>query len=134
MKPRSLAAAHDNYEGRMAAALPDLLAEPRISRSTGGIEAMMRSEVGHLLTNRKQQFANIERTNSLLDLVVVRANDGFLDLNAVARLIEADELPHGGRTVPMRSVADPSPRGRPRYRSLRDEFQMNAVAAERGLL
>jgi len=48
-------------------------------------------------------------------------------------LIEADEVPHDGRTVPMRSIEDPSPRGQKPYRSLRDEFQMNAVAAERGL-
>jgi hypothetical protein len=134
VKPRSLAAAHDNYEDRMATALPMLLADERISQSTGGMESMLRNQVAYMLPNRKQQFANIERTNNLLDLVVVRANDGFIDLNAVAKLIEADELPHGGRTVPMRSIADPSPRGRTRYRSLRDEYQMNAVAAARGLL
>ena len=134
VKPRSLAAAHDNYEERMAVALPLLLAEPRISQSTGGMESLMRNEVARMLPNRKQQFANVERTNNLLDLVVVRATDGFVNLNDVARLIEADELPHGGRTVPMRSVADPRPRGQVRYRSLRDEYQMNAVAAERGLL
>lgn len=135
VKPRSLAAAHDNYERRMAAALPALLAEPRIVKSTGGLESQMRSLVGGVLRPpRKQHFGNIERTNNLMDLVVVRANDGFVDLIAVAKLIEADERPHNGHTVPMRSVQDPSPRGQKPYRSLRDEFQMNAVAAERNLL
>ena len=134
VKRRSLAAANDNYEARMAAALPALLADPRIVQSTGGPERQMRSQLGRILYGRKHQFGNIERTNNLLDLVVVREHGGFVDLNGVARLIEGDELPYGGRTVPMRAVQDPSPRGHKRYRSLRDEFQMNAVAAERGLL
>ncbi len=135
VKPRSLAAAHDNYERRMADALPALLAEPRIVQSTGGLESQLRSQVGSVLRPpRKQHFGNIERTNNLMDLVVVRANDGFVDLIAVASLIEAEEVPHNGRTVPMRSVQDPSPRGQKPYRSLRDEFQMNAVAAGRRLL
>ena len=134
VKPRSLAAAHDNYETRMAAALPVLLANPRIVQSTGGLESQMRSSLARVLAGRKQAFGNIERTNNLLDLVVVREHDGFVRLKDVARLIEADEMPHGGRTVPMRSIADPSPRGQERYRSLRDEFQMNAIAADRGLL
>ena len=134
VKPRSLAAAHDNYERRMADALPALLGDPRIVQSTGGLESQMRGQVGSVLrAPRKQHFGNIERTNNLMDLVVVRANDGFVDLIAVAKLIEAEEVPHDGRTVPMRSIEDPSPRGQKPYRSLRDEFQMNAVAAERDL-
>jgi hypothetical protein len=133
VKPRSLAAARANYEERMAAALPVLLSDPRLVQSTGGIESQMRNALSRVLDNRKQQFANIERTNNLMDLVVVRANDGFVHQNDVARLIEADEVPHRGRTVPMRSVADPSPRGQRRYRSLRDEFAMNALAADRGI-
>ena len=116
----------------MAEAMPTLLADARISQSTGGIESLMRNRVGLMLPNRKQQFGNVERTNNLLDLVVIRSEDGFLDINALARFIEAEEIPHGGRTVPMRSVADPRPT-RGRYASLRDEATMNAVADERNL-
>ena len=134
VKSRSLGASRKNYESRMAAALPLLLANDRLVQSTGGIESQMRSALSRLLSNRKQQFANIERTNNLFDLVVVRENDGFVHPVEVARLIEAEEVPHHGRTVPMRAIQDPCPPGQERYRSLRDEFQMNAIAAERGLL
>jgi len=122
-----------NYEGRMAAALPLLLADPRLPISTGGLEASMRAAVGDILHHREQHFGNIERTNSLLDLAVCRSLGLLSDLNEVAARIEADEVPHGGWTVPLRAIADPLPRVGA-YRSLRDEAGMNAVAEERGLL
>ena len=122
-----------NYEARMADALPALLADPRLRQSTGGIESLIRTWVEPLLARRRHSFANIERTNNLLDLAVCRSEGLFRDLNRVARLIEEDEGPHGGWTVPLRSIADPQPR-RGWNRSLRDEGQMIAVADERGLL
>ncbi|MDA8203179.1 MAG: hypothetical protein M0Z49_10520, partial [Chloroflexi bacterium] len=122
-----------NYEDRMAAALPALLADPRLGMSTGGIESLNHTWIDPLLAQRQYQFANIERTNNLFDLAVCRSEGAFTDLNAVAALIEADELPWGGWTVPLRAIADPQPR-RGTYSSLRDEALMNAIAEERGLL
>lgn len=121
-----------NYEGRMAAAIPVLVTDPRLRQSTGGLESLIRSWIEPILHGRRHQYGNIERTNSLLDTAVCRAHGVFTDLNAVARLLEADEVPWGGWTVPLRSIADPRPR-RGRYRSLRDEAQMVAVATERGV-
>jgi hypothetical protein len=68
-----------------------------------------------------------------MDLVVARNNGMFIDLAAIVRLIEADEMPHRGWTVPMRTIEDPQPRVE-RYSSLRDEGVMLAVADAKGLL
>jgi hypothetical protein len=133
VKAGDLRRSRENYEPRMAAALPALLADPRLRMSTGGLERVIAQTVEPLLAGRRHQFGNIERTNSLLDLAVCRAEGAFVDLNAVAALIEADELPWGGWTVPLRAIADPRPR-RGRYRSLRDEALLISVAEERGLL
>lgn len=122
-----------NYETRMADALPALLADARLRMATGGIESLIRTWIEPILLNRARQFANIERTNNLFDLVVCRSEGMFGDLNAVAALIEADEIPFGGWTVPLRAIADPRPR-RGRYSSLRDEALMTALAEEKGLL
>ncbi len=122
-----------NYEDRMAAVLPMLLADPRLPISTGGLEASMRTAVGNIMNHREQHFGNVERTNNLLDLAICRAEGLFSDLNEVARLIEADETPHRGWTVPLRAIADPLPRVGV-YRSLRDEHAMNQVAEDRNLL
>jgi hypothetical protein len=122
-----------NYEPRMAAALPALLGSPRrIPVSTGGLESLMREWVEPMLDGRRHQFGNIERTNMLLDLAICRAEGAFLDVNDVAKLIEADELPWGGWTVPQREIADPMPR-RGVYRSLRDEMLLVSVAEAQGI-
>lgn len=121
-----------NYEERLAEALPTLLADPRLRLSTGGLEGKIRDAIERVLHNREHVFGNVERTNNLMDLVVCQEAGDLLDRNAVARLIEADKRPHGGWTVPLRTIADPQPR-KGRYRSLRDEAQMVAVAAKRGI-
>jgi hypothetical protein len=128
----NLLTSRENYEGRMARALPTLNADPRLRLSTGGLEGKIRDAIERVLRNREHVFGNIERTNNLMDLVVCQEAGDLLDRNAVARLIEADERPHGGWTVPLRTIADPRPRVG-RYRSLRDEAQMVAVASERGI-
>jgi hypothetical protein len=133
VKMDALRQSRANYETRMAAALPTLLAEPELKMSTGGLETIMHKHIDPVLDGRRHQFGNIERTNNLLDLVVCRANGAFTDLNAVAALLEADEEPWRGWTVPLRAVADPLP-AVGAYRSLRDEMLMVAVAEERGLL
>jgi len=83
------------------------------------IESLLR-DAEAVLRRRAFQFANVERTNNLMDLVVARQNGMFTDLTAIAQLIEADEMPHRGWAVPMRAIDDPQPRN-DRYSSLRDE-------------
>ncbi len=129
-----LVALRADYEGRMAEALPLLLANEAFPMSNSPIEALTRDILNPIFTrSRSFSFANVERTNSLLDLVVARADGAFDDLNAVATLIEADALRHAGHTVPLRAVADPRlPDGTP-SRSLRDETLLLDVAAARGI-
>lgn len=130
--PANFDTSRDNYLERMAEAIPFLAAEHRIKVSSGGLEAMLR-DVERALELRFYQFANIERTNTLLDLMVAHHNGHFTDHARIVRLIEEDETPHRGWTVPMRTIEDPQPRN-DRYSSLRDEGVMISVAASRGLL
>jgi hypothetical protein len=128
-----LVTARNTYEARLADALPVLLANSALPLSNAPIEALISENLGPIFTRRRQfSFANIERTNSLLKLVVARAHGEFADLNRVAALIEADETPHAGWQVPVRAIADPQP-AEGRYRSLRDETAMLDVAADRGI-
>lgn len=115
-----------NYEGAMAAALPYLLANPDVFLSTGGIETQIR-EIDRVLLLRTQ-FANIERTNHLFDLVVARAHGAFTHLDEVAHQLRADTSAYDGWTVAMRSIADPG-----RYSSLRDPALIADLATSRGL-
>lgn len=129
-----LVALRDDYEGRMADALPLLLDNEAFPMSNSPVEALIRDVLNPIFTRSRQfSFANIERTNSLLDLVVARAAGAFEDLNAVAALIERDSINHGGHTVPLRWIADPRlPDGTP-SRSLRDDGLLLDVAAARGI-
>lgn len=122
-----------NYEARMAAAIPALAADPRLVVSTGGLESIIRDAIEPVLERRRHQFANIERTNMLLDLVVARAVGMFADLGVLEDLITADALDNDGWTVPLRTIADPQP-AIGAYRSLRDEMLLLAVAEQRGLV
>ena len=132
VKIDSLRQTRNNYEARMAAAIPTLLADRRLLVSTGGLESVIRDAIEPVLERRRHQFANIERTNHLMDLVVAHSVGMFADLNAVANLITADTLEHDGWTVPLRTIADPLP-AYGAYRSLRDEMLLLAVAEQRGI-
>jgi hypothetical protein len=129
-----LTAARGDYEGRMAGALPLLLGNEQFPMSNSPIEALIRDILNPIFTRSRQfSFANVERTNALLDLVVAKANGAFDDLNDVAALIEKDALEFGGHTVPLRAVADPRLADGTPSRSLRDENLLLDVAAARGI-
>ena len=119
------------YEPTMAAALA--VAPPEVHVSTGGLEALIDSQVKRLLAPRRTAFGNIERTNTLFDLVVAHQHGAFDNLSATAALIRDDTLAHDGYTVPLRSVADPRPPGGS-YSSLRDVTLLNEAARRKGLL
>ena len=119
------------YEPTMTAALA--VAPPDVHLSTGGLEALIDSQVKRLLAPRRTALGNIERTNILLDLVVARQHDVFDNLGATAALIRDDALAHDGYTVPLRSVADPRPPGGS-YSSLRDVTLLSEAARRKGLL
>ena len=121
-----------NYEESMLAVLPDLLANPAIPMSTGGLETAIGKRIQRVLNARRAQLANIERTNALFDLVVAKAHGAFDNLDAVAASLRDDAGAHEGWTVPLRSIADPYPAGG-RYSSLRDPTLLASLARERGV-
>lgn len=128
VKLGTLTALRNDYEPRMAEALPILLGNELVPMSNSPIEALLTTWIDPILTERRMfSFGNIERTNALLDLAVCRSRGAFADLNRVARLIEDDEIPHGGHTVPLRAISDPQPASG-RYQSLRDEAVMLDLA------
>ncbi len=121
------------WEPAVASALSVMRQYPEIHVSTGGLESVMRSRVKPILEKRGNAFANIERTNRLFDLVVVRAHGGFEDLGAVARALRADAESVAGWTVPLRTIADPRP-NRSSYSSLRDAVLIDDLARARKLV
>lgn len=121
-----------DYEGPMAAVLDDLAVLPDIPVSTGGLETLIAKHVTPLLAMRRTSFANIERTNLLLDLVVARHHGAFDDLGDIVKLLRGDTIAHAGWTVPLRRIADPKPR-KGTYSSLRDTTLLDSLAKQRGL-
>jgi hypothetical protein len=121
-----------NYEPAMSAVLADLASHPGVPVSTGGLETLIAKQVKPLLAMRRTSFGNIERTNSLMDLVVARQHGAFDDLGEVAALLRRDTEAHQGYTVSLRSIADPRPRGG-NYSSLRDTTLLSTLAKQKGL-
>lgn len=122
-----------NNEARMAAVLDDLRIHPKLPLSTGGLETLIAKHVQPLLARRRTAFANIERTNSLFDLVVANHHGAFDHPGELARLLREDANAHDGWTIPLRSISDPRPR-RGTYSSLRDTTLLTDLASQRGLL
>ena len=120
------------YEQQFADAIDALAANPSVPLSTGGLETLIAKRVIPLLERRRTGFANIERTNHLLDLVVARDHGEFDNLAAVARLLRADATEHDGWTVPLREIADPKPPSG-RYSSLRDPTLLAEIAKQKGI-
>jgi hypothetical protein len=127
-----------NYEDDYARVLPLLAQFPGVSLSSGGIEEKIRNRVGDVLY-RRTQFANIERTNHLMDLVVAYEHGEFRDQRKVAAALRADaearldERGQGGFAVTLRAIDDPQPVKGDRYSSLRDPGLLDDIAAARRL-
>ncbi len=127
-----------NYQDALANVIPHLAANPGLRLSIGGLETKIRERVDRVLTLRTQ-FANIERTNHLFDLVVAREHGAFTHSHEVEALLRADAEgrvgPDGrsGHAVSLRTIDDPQPDSGPRYRSLRDPSLIASLAESRGL-
>ena len=141
-----------NYEAHYLEIINVFKQHPDITLSTGGLEVLLADKIKPLLQRRKHGFANIERTNSLFDLVVCRDAGLFHDQAQVLQLLRADNEDYYGWSMEPRVVADVHPiapnapqkalavRGstkrqrRVRYSSLRDAAMLRAVAEKKGLL
>ncbi len=126
-----------NYEGVVARILPALAAQPNLPLATGGLEVALRMKIQPVLENRSHAFANIERTNRLLDLVVCRDFGLFDDMSMVISLLRADSSGSDGWSTPLRMVSDPQPPGKkPKdkpYSSLRDQLLVREMVRQKGL-
>ncbi len=126
------------YEDQVAKLLPTLATHPHVPLSTGGLEVKIRRKIDPILAGRSHAFANLERTNRLLDLVVCEDHQLFSDMGHVVSLLRADSTDHGGWSTPLRMVADLQPPGkRPKkkrpYSSLRDQVLLRDLARKKGL-
>jgi hypothetical protein len=126
-----------NYEGAVAQILPALTVQPNLPLATGGLEVALRMKIQPVLVNRSHAFANIERTNRLLDLVVCADFGLFDDMGTVISLLRADNTESEGWSTPLRMVSDPQPPGKkPKdkpYSSLRDQLLVREIARQKGL-
>jgi hypothetical protein len=132
LPPEKLAERRDSYKPTVAAALPALRANPGVPVSTGGFETLLRATVTTVLTGRGHGFANIERTNNLLDLVVCRNRGVFARRSEVLAKLRAETKEHDGWAAAPRDVADPQPPAPAAYSSLRDKDLLDQLARSRG--
>ncbi len=132
LPPEKLVERRASYEPQVAAALPALRANPGVPVSTGGFEQLLRRTVKTVLTGRGHAFANIERTNNLLDLVVCRDRGAFSSRSAVITKLRAASLQHEGWAAAPREVADPQPPAPASYSSLRDKELLATLDTARG--
>lgn len=132
LPPEKIQERRRSYEEPVAQALPALRTSPGVPVSTGGFESVLR-KVQPILTGRSHAFANIERTNNLLDLVVCRDHGVFDDQAAVIQALRAEALRYEGWSAEPRAVSDPQPPGADRYSSLRDRELLFQLVQKRGL-
>lgn len=104
--PERILARQERLHDDIKAVLPHLRQHPNIPLSTGGLENKLRTRVKPILEGRAHGFANIERTNMLLDLVVCDDHKFFVDKHAVAELLRADNEKAAGWSLAPRQVAD----------------------------
>lgn len=126
-----------------AAALPHLLANRNLPTTTGGLETLINKRIDPLLAGRGHAFTNIERTNRLLDLVVLYDNDQLADIHTVADKLATDSTATQGWAAPVRYINDTAgsaPSGThakaktdDRYKSLLDQTLPKTLAKARGL-
>jgi hypothetical protein len=116
----------------MREAIKRLVDQPQVPVSTGGLETLIAKRVQPMLALRRSGFANLERTNRLMDLLIAREHGAFIELGDVVSLLSADATAEGGWTVPLREIADARP-VKGRYSSLRDSLLVAEIAEARGL-
>lgn len=122
-----------DYEQQFADLLDAIHTHPGLPISTGGLETLITKHVHPILAMRRTGFANIERTNLLLDLVVAKHHGAFDEPGDIVELIRTDNNLHGGWTVPLRTIADPRAISGTGYSSLRDATLIATLAEQRGL-
>jgi hypothetical protein len=130
--PRVLDSRRKDWAEPFAPAIPDL-AGTWAPISNAAVEAIQRTRLRRVFEGRDHAMTSIERTNSLLDLVVAREHHRLDSVAEVARLLRADAHRHGGWTHSARSIADPAESPRNRYRSLRDRSLTQRLVFERRL-
>lgn len=97
-----------------------------------------RGSLDPFLTNRKQLYRNLARTNFLFDLAVAREQGAFVDLDRLMRQIRDDNVSAGGWARQARTLDDPQPPagalgGSGSYASLLNPAVVDALASHRGL-
>lgn len=122
-----------NYEKVIADMLVEVQRNPGVPLSTGGFETVLRSSAKRMLASRGHGFANIERTNSLCDLVVCRDRGVFTRQSHVVTRLRDAATRHSGWASAPRESADPQPPMPAVYSSLRDPDIIDTLARKRGL-
>jgi hypothetical protein len=133
LAPEKIQQRRSTYQESVEQILPALRRNPGVPLSTGGFETILQARVQAVLTGREHGFANIERTNNLLDLVVCRDRGVFNDKPAVIEALRAEALRYDGWSAEPRAVADPQPPIEEGvYSSLRDRSLLLELVRARG--
>lgn len=139
------------YDQHVPQLLKAFQKHPDVTLTTGGLELLLAERVKPLLKRRGHSFGNIERVNSLFDLVVCENNGLLNNKQQVLALLRNDNEDNYGWSLQPRAVSDTQPtfsgtttvdedgmerqRVKPsHYSSLRDITLLRQVARKQGLL
>lgn len=105
--------------------LDELGAAPRTS---GALEAVLHSTIKPSVVSRARGFGNLVRTNRVLDLMVLAANNQLDNTAALTATLRGDAEQHAGFAAPTRSIVDTGT-----YRSLTDPATLDDLVSAAGL-
>lgn len=125
------------HEPRLIAALPILHANPHVPVSNAPVEVAIRNELKPFLINRAHRFANQERTNRLLNLLVCRQAGVFDNLDTLALRLRTMNEERGGWAPAPRQILDKQPpkatSRTKRYASLHSHAVIDKLAKSKGI-
>lgn len=97
-------------------------------RTSGALEAVLHTTIRPSVISRARGFGNLVRTNRVLDLMVLAANNQLDNTPAVTATLRADAEAHSGFAAPTRTIVDSGT-----YRSLTDPAVLDELTANAGL-
>ena len=117
-----------NYKPVFDAQMPVLDELGVVPRTSGALEAVLNNTIKPSVLSRARGFGNLARTNRLMDLMVLAANNQLDNTAGLTATLRADAEQHAGFAAPTRSISDAG-----MYRSLSDPLQLDQLISDAGL-
>jgi len=99
-----------------------------VPRTSGALEAVLHNTIKPSVISRARGFGNLARTNRLMDLMVLAANNHLDNAAGLSQVLRTDAEDHAGFAAPTRRITDQG-----MYRSLSDPVQLDELLCNAGL-